>query len=283
MYNIGSYKTFIVVAALSLTTQACALKTPDIVISGDSYATGILVNKILAHVKDESGCAIIYAMDFDQKTTKKGQTPLLAWLDTPKATAKITLKLTVDETSSLSTSALVTQPFASAVNTFPGKPSVSNPQSFTLALGAGISSEATRIDQSDYSILVKETFIDNGHRNDYEENAIHCATRDGYLTDSDLHIKDWLFSRVFAESLETEVERTSPTTLQTEITFIVTGSGNVNPTWKLIPTSVETGASPLFSVGRHNTDDIIVTLSATNAEAETQQNILKQGAADQPR
>ena len=44
-----------------------------------------------------------------------------------------------------------------------------------------------------------------------------------------------------------------------EIKFIIVSSGNIQPTWKLIQVSANTGNTPFFSTGRTRTHDLIIT------------------------
>jgi hypothetical protein len=263
---------FFIVAALSLGTAGCGIMTPAMTISSDPQASANLVLAIVGHVESELGCAICDIIEFDKLNAAKPSDRAYPWLDS--AITKMSLKLTADEKTNLNPGTLVTQPFANAITTFTGKAAVSSAQSFTFAVNAGVSSEATRIDNSDYSFSVKDVFL-NDH--DYDpKKGIHCTTPYvGILTDSDLHIKDWLDSRLRAYVIHPEIKRTAPQTLTTEITFIVAGSGNITPTWKLIPTSFNTAGSSFFGLGRTQTDDIIITISVTDALATTAQNIAK--------
>jgi hypothetical protein len=251
------------------------------VISGTPDATMTLVNSIVGHVKAELGCAVIRVIKYANDDSKQNHTKrAYQWLDA--ATVKMSLILTADDSSSISPNAVITQPFANAVNTFPGKASVSTAQSFSFGFGGGLSADANRKDTSDYSISVKDTFVDNTIMyTPGEDHPNHCKDYNGYLTDSDLQLYDWLNSRLFPLINNADLKDTPPQTLQTDITFTVTGSGNATPTWKLIPTSVNTTA-PFFTASRKDTDEIIITISATAAEAATQQNIAKQGALSQP-
>ena len=45
-----------------------------------------------------------------------------------------------------------------------------------------------------------------------------------------------------------------------EIKFIIITSGNVQPTWKLVQVSANTGGTPFFSSGRTRTHDLILTI-----------------------
>jgi hypothetical protein len=45
-----------------------------------------------------------------------------------------------------------------------------------------------------------------------------------------------------------------------ELKFIIVSSGNVQPTWKLIQVSANTGNTPFFSMGRTRTHDLLMTI-----------------------
>jgi hypothetical protein len=61
-----------------------------------------------------------------------------------------------------------------------------------------------------------------------------------------------------------------PDTLSIEIKFVIVSSGNVTPTWKLVRVSANTGSTPLFSMGRTRTHDLIITIGPpTPATANT--------------
>jgi len=45
-----------------------------------------------------------------------------------------------------------------------------------------------------------------------------------------------------------------------EIKFIIVSTGNIQPTWKLIQLSANTGNTPFFSTGRTRTHDLIITI-----------------------
>ena len=45
-----------------------------------------------------------------------------------------------------------------------------------------------------------------------------------------------------------------------ELKFIIVSNGNVQPTWKLVQVSANTGNTPFFSTGRTRTHDLIITI-----------------------
>jgi hypothetical protein len=261
--------------ALCIPVAGCGLRTPDMVISADPNATLKLVNGIMSHVEDELGCAINQLILDDKKTAEYNHTPrTYTWLDT--GVAKVSLKLTADEKSTLGAGLTYNDFFTNAVSAI-GKTIITTPRSFVFGANIGGSSDATRIDNSDYTILVADAFVKD---KDYTPGAGRACTsnHEGLLTDSDLHIRDWLESRLAQYAVHPEVKQTVPDTLTTEITFILAYNGNVTPTWHLVPTSYNTGSSPFFNVGRTQTDDVIITVGTNETLARTAQNIQKQSS-----
>jgi hypothetical protein len=261
------------VIAVSLSITGCGLKTPDMQLTGEPI-TSDLVNDILSHVEDELGCAINGLIEDDMLRVHSLHTSrAYAWLD--KATAKISLKLTVDEKSTINAGLSYSDFYTNAISTI-GKTIISTPRSFVLGASAGGSSDATRIDNSDYTLSVGNVFVRDSA---YYPGGQVCKTlHDGFGMDSDLHIKDWLRSRLEQYALHPEIKQNEPDTLTTDITFIFAYNGNVTPTWHLVPTSYNTGGSSFFNAARTRTNDLIITIGATKDLAATAQNIQKQNS-----
>ena len=57
-----------------------------------------------------------------------------------------------------------------------------------------------------------------------------------------------------------------PFSVSNEIKFVIISSGTVNPTWKLVNLSANTGSSPLFSTGRTRTHDLIITIGPDTSD-----------------
>ena len=246
-------------------------------ISGDPNATLKVVNEIMSHVEDELGCAINQLIEEDKLDAESAHVPrAYSWLD--KSTAKISLKLTVDEKSTLNAGLSYSDPFTNALSTI-GKTVISTPRSFVFGANIGGSSDATRIDNSDYTFSVADAFVKD---KDYDPtNGRACkalAQYDGVLFKSDLHIRDWLESRLAQFELHPEAKQAVPDTLTTDITFVVMYNANVTPTWHLVPVSYNTGGSAFFNAARTRTDDVIVTIGSTKDQVTTAQNIQKQNS-----
>lgn len=257
-------RTFGAVSLLaSLLSAGCGANVPDIVVPpGEKDASAFLVNRIVGHIKSEVGCAILKVIDYDRKTY--GNNRRTKWLDT--WSAKMSLKLTVDEKSTLAPGVSLTHLYPNAVNNVGGS-NITTGQSFNLGLGGQFSTDATRIDMSDYSFNLKNDFINKTA--EYGDKSPRCSPYTGFLVDGDLKIYDVLSSRIFPYITGT-ADDVPPTTLQTDITFIVAGSGNVTPTWKFVTVSGNTG-NPLFSSGRTSTDDIIITFGPSAPDGKPSQ------------
>jgi hypothetical protein len=60
-----------------------------------------------------------------------------------------------------------------------------------------------------------------------------------------------------------------PFAVSTELKFVILSSGNVNPSWKLVQVSENTGSSPLFGVNRTRTHDLIISVGPDQSSAQS--------------
>jgi hypothetical protein len=168
----------------SLGLEGCGLYTPDIAPSDEPHATAFLINKIVNHVKCELRSAVrgVIKYDKDNAAQQADKKRHLQWLET--MTAKVTIKLIVDDKGTLNPGVSLKQLFPSATTTFANKTTVTSPQSFALGLGGLASSEAARTENVDYTYNVKADFLDNPHR--YVNRPEQCVETGGILLDGDL-------------------------------------------------------------------------------------------------
>lgn len=252
-------------ASASLCLAGCGANVPDMAApGGEPHATAFLVNKIVDHVKSELGCAVVKVIDYDKDNAASKTKRALAWLDS--WSGKMSLKLIVDEKTTITPGVSLTHLYSNAVNIV-GKSTITTPQSFVFGFGGQFSSDATRTDQSDYSFNIKKDFLDNPK---YAKGSPTCSSYTGFLTDGDLKLYDVLDSRTFPYEIPGNVDDTPPSTLQTEISFIVAGSGNITPTWKFVAVSGNT-ANPLLNSGRISTDDILITFGPSTPNGKPSQ------------
>ncbi len=180
-----------------------------------------------------------------------------SWLK--KWGAKVTLKLSVDEKTSLNPGVTFFRTFQNALKTFPVNGNITAPQNFSAILAGQASADATRIEVIDFTYqfeqLLKEEFPEN------------CNEQGGIFIDSDLKIKDFILNKVHVASLPGAVEfpPNSPGpfgTFSDEITFVVTFGGGVTPVWRFVDISGSTN-SPLFNTQRSKTNDVTISLGPT--------------------
>ena len=164
--TVNTLKSYIFNIVISMTMtifypEGCGLKTPDMVILGGQDATLSLVSSIVGHFQAELGCAIIRVVKYARDSEKEhpiSRHPY-AWLESSTATAKMSLILTADDASAISPNLSIGEPFAPAINVFPGKVMVSTPQSYAVGIGGNAGSEANRKETSDYSVSIKKALL----------------------------------------------------------------------------------------------------------------------------
>jgi hypothetical protein len=221
------------------------------------------------------GCAINQLIKEDKLDAESARVPrAYPWLD--KSTAQISLKLTVDEKSTLNAGLNYSDFFTNSIYTI-GKTIITTPRSFVFGANIGGSSDATRIDNSDYTFSVADAFVKDRDYDPVNGRACEALAKYGFvLFNSNLHIRDRLESRLAQFELHPEAKQVVPDTLTTDITFVVVYSGNITPTWHLVTVSYNTGGSPLFNAARTRTDDVIISIGSNKDKVTTAQNIQKQ-------
>ena len=184
--------------------------------------------------------------------------------------ASVAVTLEVDEFTALNPGVSFNEVFRNAIHQFgpASVPSniVSTPQSFNLGFGATLSSTASRIDKFNpyYPIadLSKPLSKDSSCLPEYEafhRAGITPASSSPFIFESELGIKEWLRDATVAYNLIPSGTGGVPP-LSYEIRFVIVSSGNINPTWKLVKWSANTGNTPFFSTGRIRTHDLIITI-----------------------
>ena len=176
---------------------------------------------------------------------------------------------TVDEKSALSPSLAVNRVLPNVVTTFPGKGVVTTGQSASAALAASASAEGYRQDKLHLFFQLSDLVGDEKALPSVEEiENVSCVpppTSGVVFAVSDLKISDWLISALDLQ-LTGQAQYQTPDAFATggvlshEVRFDVVTSGSVNPTWKLVRVSADTGTNPLFSASRDRTQDLTITL-----------------------
>jgi hypothetical protein len=201
--------------------------------------------------------------DKDQSVLNR-QGRKLQWLE--NWAAKVTLTFNVEEINSLSPGLSFSHNLASVVQHFSNGTTVTTPRSFNLGLGGTVSSDAQRIDKLDFFLAFKD-FVNNlSYPN--TDLRVPCHHDSKILIESDLKLKEWIEVATFANytnSITTPGGYTFPmSVISHDVSFIVKASGNVTPTWKLVPVSINTN-SPFLQAQRNSTNELLITLGPTAA------------------
>jgi hypothetical protein len=186
-----------------------------------------------ADVKEKIYCAIYYAV--------KSQTKL-----PPNWAVQMTLDLQVEETGALNPGLSFIMPY--------------NPsESFTLGLGASLSSQATREDKfGSYWDLdrLKAQFT-------RECDDVHTIRGSSPLITNDLGLTQWLTDSLennwsIPSSIQGKDNVFDQDSLTYHVRFVVITSGTIDPTWKLVRFT-NNSSSALGSVNRTRTHDVLLT------------------------
>jgi len=249
----------------------CGTYAPDIDAgNSDPHATAILINKILSHAECELREAVQNAhnYDIDNKAQQSDHKRRIKWLDT--LTAKVSLKLIAEEKGTLSPGIAFKELLPSVVTTFSNKTNVTTNQSFSTALGALASSDATRTENVDYTFSIRG-FL--GKDLDAKVVPVQtCKEPGGILLMADMKINDWLSGVTFPFYLGQVVDA-APDTFTHEVDFVVMVNGSVTPSWTLVNVTANTAAT-LAMAGRNTTGDVIVSIGKASSVQDAQ-NIAK--------
>jgi hypothetical protein len=227
-------------------TSGCGLHTPEVVISnGDPNSASILVNKIVNHVRCELKYAVRYTVWYDTQNAliQPDHKRRVPWID--KWGAKLALKLTLKEKSSVS-------PGVSLINP------LSMGQSYTTGLGGSASSQATRTVNLDFFYDFSSEFL--GKDFDSRVAPKKCNPPGNSLIDGDLKIAEFVDMATFPYYLPGNVSAKMPDATSQEIEFVIAADANLTPTWKLIRVSTSGGSTGMFDVNRTSTNDVIVSI-----------------------
>lgn len=169
--------------------------------------------------------------------------------------AKVTLKITADEKSSLNPTLTVTDILPNAVKRFPVNGNVTAGQSYVTGLGGSVSANVTRSESAgftyDFPSLLRDTRL-----------VETCPNSDGLQINSDLKIADFMRNKVFLARVPGTTYPSgsgSPfNVFSYEATFISAYSGSVTPTWKFI--RIGASGTPFFNAARTKTHYLTLTL-----------------------
>ena len=237
--------------------------------------TGIDEQTLINHVKCELIDAIKTTLEIDaanrQRLISENKPDLagysIDWLRDWGAT--VTLKLTVDEKSTLAPGITFTKPLENIVYAFSSGGSVTAKQSRSVGLGASLSSDATRIETISFYYLFSDYLS--------PDKRLDCSDSGDSLLKGNLRIVDFLNEKITVGRAPNTVDNKpgkSPfSTFTYQVTFVVTKSGNVTPSWSLARVSANTSGN-FLSGQRVNTDDLTITMGppATDSKGEVGPN-----------
>jgi len=227
-------------------------------------------------------CELTYGVQNVLKTFPKGTDKLkgyhVEWLRDWEA--KLSLKVTVDEKSSLAPGATYKEPLRNAVTHF----NVTVPQMASASIGLKASSQATRVETIGFSYTFGDLLKDRENlpelkKGDCEEQIAHKVVV------SDFKIADFLLNKAYvANHTDTVINRSgeSPySTFSYDVTFAVTYGGSATPIWNLIHVTASSN-SPFYEAVRTKTHNLTITLGKVGsgqAAAVANANLIGQAVA----
>jgi hypothetical protein len=160
--------------------------------------------------------------------------------------ATVTLKLTVDEKSSIN-------PGISWVRTF------SDVRSFTLGAGFNASSDATRVETISFTYPLKDL-------RSAGKIVGPCENPSEALITGDLKIGQFIDKKVFLTTVPGTIVGTY-SAFSYEVTFVVVYGGAATPTWKLVDITANPD-SPFVNASRSRTHDVTITFAPPGDKAQ---------------
>jgi hypothetical protein len=267
----------------------------------DAKVEGLKESSLTGFIKCELHFAVQQALDLakaDKKNTDIDPQnypphPGVDWLT--KWGANVSMKIIVDEKSTLAPGLSFNSPMENIISTFSKGGNVTSPQSFSFGIGASVSSDATRTENLSFYYPFSDLLAEGRIKKE------DCRNVSAATIEADLKIDDFIRSKY--ESATTgglllhkvgvpEDGSVSPfLTFTYEIQFVVTTSGNATPTWKLVHLSANP-TGPLLSLSRSRTDDVIITMGeaikdtggkttaqSIDAQIQLQANLIGQAVA----
>jgi hypothetical protein len=282
MNRVGPCKILATLLAV-ISVSGCGTYVPDLQeFWGTPEDATIKVNKIAGQVVCELHRAV-------QRVFKDNETNYPTFVAAPghpppkphnldwfyKWSVQVNLKLNVAEDTDLTPGVSLNTVLPSAVTGFPGKPAVTNPQSYLTGFGATLTTTGTRTDQLNMFFSVAE--LKNG-QSAIAMSCIPPPTNADLFVQSDLKLYDWLSAALlpnYADIIDYASNSSPQNTIIHDVKFEIVSDGSVNPSWKLVHISGNTSPN-LLSLGRDRTQELIITFGPAQkgALAPSAQNSL---------
>jgi hypothetical protein len=185
----------------------------------------------------------------------------LKWFET--WSVQTTLTLAIVENTAASPGVALNTIRPNAITRFPNG-NVTTPQSFTFGFGGTLSATATRTDKLNMFFRVQDL------RDAHPSMDLTCipstrANADLFIQ-SDLKLYDWLSAALLpydAHIINYANNSTAQNAISHQVKFDIVSNGNVNPQWKLVQISANTGTTPLLAAGRNRTQELLITFGPT--------------------
>jgi hypothetical protein len=230
----------LLLVALFLMLSGCGTYVPQVQEVWDTSQIPILTagGQLEYRIKEKVYCEIVQAVNANQDIMPAN------W------GVQVTLDLQVDETAALNPGVSFIKPLKAT-------------ETFTLGLGATVSSQGTREDKFGNYWNVDKLKNFNGGTCQQDRDNWHGSS---LLLESQLGISQWLSDQLaMNRALPSSAlsSKSDPTfkqdVLSYHVKFIVISSGNVTPTWKLVRLATGNGSLPLASANRTRTHDLLIT------------------------
>lgn len=179
--------------------------------------------------------------------------------------AKISLKLTVDDTGGFNPAIAIVDPMHNVISTFSKGGNVTSPQSFTMGLGMTSSTQATRVETIAFTFNLSDLL----KYDPLPDDATSCEGHGRVPILGSLKLNDFIVGKAGMAASPDTIPNSgtiSPfTVFSDQVTFVVTVSGNVNPAWKLVHFGGQTGNNQLLTAMRKRTQDVTLTMGPKNS------------------
>jgi hypothetical protein len=251
-----------------MTISGCGFVVPEMQdFPQDAVDEGIFENTVVNQIKCELRKSVYDVQKlFPQNGPHPGES--IDWLN--NWGAKVSLRIAVDEKSTLAPGLSLNTPMANRVLTFPSG-NVTIPRSFVLGLGANFSTDSTRTETIGfyYAFADLQAEAKTITAQDHEAKTLPpCSHVSNILIASDLKIEDFMVNKmliykhpgtVFPHVVYNKNKDVPVDVLAYEQQFVVSFGGDVTPAWKLLRVSANT-SSPFFSATRMRTHDLTITM-----------------------
>jgi hypothetical protein len=276
-------------AVLGLAEAGCGLgvsQLPEVWDRSGPFATAQMELQIKNAIFCElrAGAILARTLNSGQQYTYQNQNVTTA-ADLPLPDtwgAQVTLTLTADEKGSSGPSVMFKNPIAPA-SLFGQNVS----QSFSLGLGASLSSENVRYDKYSFYYSVKDLVEDIGPSDTCHVRPAFLgppSSSSPFVKGVGLGIRDWLPGAVAVDDFQRSSRAAAngegdplggsgftPDSMTYDNKFVIISDGNITPTWNLV--KFGTGTTPLLDLTRTRTHELLITVgpgqTATGKDKKT--------------